>query len=146
MEVKHPAQLLFSDKHPLTDILKMQFEVGERGTLSVWLQASDQFADVDGAHTHTGFTTLFLDTVMGACAIGELKKPQPIATVKLNCNHLSRLKIGEEAWCHATYDGEENSLAFVSAKVVAGEEKRLVATAIGTFMIGTAAKPLEVRK
>ncbi|MEM9279103.1 MAG: hypothetical protein AAGA76_11065, partial [Pseudomonadota bacterium] len=84
----HPAQLLFTDKHPLTAELNMNFHSGNDNTLEVTLSAPESFADRDGLHLHTGFNTLILDTVMGACAIGELKSPTPIATIKLTSNHL----------------------------------------------------------
>ena len=145
MELKHPAQLLFSEKHPLTAILNMVFEGSEARTLTVSLEAPETFADVNGEMLHTGFSTLILDTIMGACAIGELEKLMPIATVKLNCNHLGRARVGEALTCMAIYDGEENGLAYVSGRIVGGPEQRLIAKAVGTFMLGTAAKPLTVK-
>ena len=138
MNQSHPAQLLFTDKHPLTSALNMKFEVPAPQTLTISVKAPESFSDRDGIHVHTGFSTLLLDTVMGSCAIGELKKAQPIATIKLTCNHLARPSIGEQLVCQSTYDGEENGIAYVSGKILAGADHRLIATGIGTFMIGTA--------
>ena len=145
-DIKHPAQLLFTADHPLTKFLDMEFEAADGNSLIVHVSGPASFADADGEHVHTGFNTLFLDTVMGCCAIGELKKPQPIATTKLTCNHLGRAKIGEPIRCKAVWDGENNSIAYVRGEVFAGEPSRMISHAVGTFMIGTATKPLDVKK
>lgn len=142
MADKHPAQILFTDKHPLTAALNMKFEGVIDHTLTVTLKAPESFADQDGVHTHTGFTTLFLDTVMGSSVLGEIENPKSIATIKLTTNHIERPKIGEHLTCEATFEREANEIAYVSGKVFAGLEKRLIATAIGTFMVGTATKSI----
>jgi len=145
-EQKHPAQVLFTDQHPLTAALNMKFEGVVDHTLTVTLRAPESFADHDGTHTHTGFTTLFLDTVMGSCVLGEIENPQSIATIKLTTNHIERPIIGEPLICEATFETENNEIAYVSGKVFAdkktNDEKRLIATAIGTFMVGTATKSI----
>lgn len=120
----------------------MKFEGVIGHTLTVSLKAPTSFADQDGEHTHTGFITLFLDTVMGSCVLGEIENPQSIATIKLTTNHIERPKIGEHLACEATFEREANEIAYVSGKVFAGDEKKLIATAIGTFMIGTATKSI----
>lgn len=141
-EAVHPAQLLFTEKHPLTSELDMRFTPALDQTLTVMVSAPAGFADQDGVHVHTGFNALLLDTVLGSCAIGELQKPQPIATIKLATNHIGRAVVGEDIICQAVYEGEENEIAYVSGKILAGPEKRLVAQAIGTFMIGTTTKSI----
>lgn len=141
-EVLHPAQLLFTEDHPLTSAFHMQFLPMNGKTLTVEVNAPDSFADSGGKLVHTGFNTLLLDTVLGACAIGELEKPQPIATIKLNCTHLYQASIGEALACSATYDGEANGVAYVSGEIRGREDNRLISRALGTFMIGTTTKPL----
>jgi len=44
-EPVHPAQLLFTDKHPLTASLNMAFEVPSKGELWVHVAAPASFAD-----------------------------------------------------------------------------------------------------
>lgn len=141
-EEKHPAQILFTDKHPLTAILNIKFEGVVEQTLTVTVNAPKSFADQDEIHTHSGFSTLFLDTVMGSCVLGEIENPSAIATIKLTANHLGRAKIGENLVCRAKFDGQENEIAYVSATLVAGGTERLIATAIGTFMVGTATRSI----
>jgi len=141
-DTPHPAQLLFTDKHPLTAALDMKFEGVVDHTLTVTVKAPESFADRDGLHTHSAFSTLFLDTVMGSCVLGEMKTMQAVATIKLTTNHIARAKIGDDLICRATLDGIENEIAYVSGRIHTGGEQRLIATAIGTFMTGTATKSI----
>ena len=138
----HPAELLFTDQHPLTADLKMTFHASEDNSLKVTLAAPKSFAENANDTVHTGFNTLLLDTVLGSCAIGELKEPKPIATVKLNVNHMDKAKVGEAIACNATYEAEENEIAYVSGEIRSEEDGRIIAQAIGTFMIGTATKSI----
>jgi len=141
-ETKHPAEHLFSEGHPLTSAMNMTFiPVGENG-LRVELDALSSFADANGRLTHTGFSTLLLDTVLGSCAIGKLEKMQPIATIKLTCNHLHKATVGDPVYCLAEWKGEQNSVSFVSGEIRRQIDDQLLSTAIGTFMIGTTARPL----
>ena len=142
MSELHPAQQLFTDKHPLTAEFNMTFHTVSEHILEVTLDAPRSFTDSDGIHVHPGFHTLILDTVMGACALGELQKPQPIATIKLTSNHIRRIPVCESIKCRAIWDGEENSIAYVRGEILVGESAFTASTAIGTFMIGTTGKPL----
>lgn len=142
-DTKHPAENLFSEGHPLTASLKMRFiSVGENG-LRVELNAPASFADADPLYTHTGFATLLLDTVLGSCAIGKLEQMQPIATIKLTCNHLRKISVGDPIYCLAEWKGEENSVSFISGEICRAADDTVLSNAIGTFMIGTASRPLE---
>ena len=138
---QHPALILFSDKHPLTAELNMKFfPDGERFRIEV--KAPNRFADVDGKTVHTGFSTLLLDTLLGACTLGNLDPPVPIATVKLNCNHLRKARVGEELYCEAVFDGEENEIAYASGEIRRVSDDEVLSTAIGSFMVGSASRPL----
>lgn len=143
MKTRHPAELLFSDQHPLTASFNMEFEDVVDHVLSVKVTAPESFADADGEHAHSGFITLLLDTVMGSCVIGEMDTYQPIATIKLTCNHLEKVKTGRAVTCKATFDGIRKSVAYVRGEVFSGPDNMLVAQAIGTFMVGTRSRPLE---
>ena len=138
----HVAQLLFSDKHPLSSVLNMTFYPAVNHSLRVDVNAPDTFSDTDGIHVHTGYNTLLLDTVLGSCAIGELEKAQPIATVKLSCNHIMRAKINEPLTCKAYFDGAENEMSNVRGEIISRESNRVISHAVATFMIGTTMSPL----
>ncbi len=141
-EPVHPAQLLFTDKHPLTASLNMAFEVPSKGELWVHVAAPASFADESTTHVYSGFNSLLLDTVMGSCAIGELKKMEPIATIKLSCNHVRRASVGEKLTCKAFYDGEENQVIYIRGEIHSNDSGDLISHAIGTFMLGTATKSI----
>ncbi len=143
MTMQHPSQWLFTSKHPLMSSMDIVFDSVDGHVLSVTVTTPQVFArEVGGGIAHTGFTTLFMDTVMGAAVLGELKVMQPIATVKLTTNHLRSAKIGESLVCKARYDGESSDIAYVSGEVYSLADDSLVATAVGSFMIGTTTRPL----
>ena len=146
MNAPHPAQLLFTSKHPLTSALDMKFIGVTDHVLTVTVTAPESFADSGGAQVHSGFSTLFLDTVMGSCVLGELDTFQPIATIKLTCNHLRQPKVGEKLVCKARHEGMEDSVAFVRGEIFSEKGEELISQAIGSFMIGTRARPLEESK
>ena len=146
MTARHPAEILFSSKHPLTSSLDMKFLGVENGTLKVTVTAPNSFGDADGINVHTGFLTLFMDTVMGSCAIGSMDEFQPLATIKLTCNHIRRPRVGEKLMCLATCDSIVDSVIYIRGKIVAdinGETDDIVSHAVGTFMAGTRSRPLE---
>lgn len=142
-EAIHPALHLFTEKHPLTASLNMRFLPENGGDrMKVEVDAPVQFADADGKYVHTGFHTLLLDTVMGSCAIGKLEQLQPIATIKLNCNHMRKVEIGDPLVCIADWTGEENSISYVTGEIRRRSDDAVISNAIGTFMVGTASRPL----
>lgn len=145
-EKRHPAELLFTEKHPLTAALKMKFIPEGVHTLRVELDAPVEFADQDEKHLHSGFATLLLDTVLGSCAIGNLKQMQPIATIKLTCNHIRRIQVEEAIYCRATWQGEENSIAYITGEIRQFSNDAILSNATGTFMIGTASRPLKEKQ
>lgn len=146
MNAPHPAQLLFTSKHPLTSALDMKFIGVTDHVLTVTVTAPQAFADTGEVEVHSGFSTLFLDTVMGSCVLGELEVFQPIATIKLTCNHLRQARVGEKLACKAHFEGIEESVAFVRGEVFSEKTDELISQAIGSFMIGTRARPLEESK
>lgn len=141
-EPVHPAQLLFSDKHPLTAFFGMKFEVPGKNELHVHVDAPESFTDETGIYVHSGFNIVLLDTVMGSCAIGELKKIAPIATIKLSCDHIAKAKPGEKLICKAFYDGEENEVVYIRGEVHSIEQRKIISHAVGTFMVGTATQSI----
>ena len=142
----HPAQILFTEKHPLTAALNMKFHFEDPKHLRVDVAAPAEFADRDGIHVHSGFATLLLDTVLGSCAIGKLEEMKPIATMKLSCNHVRRIQVGEEVQCRATWLGEENTVSFINGDIMRIADETVLSTAVGSFMVGTASRPLSEKK
>jgi len=138
----HPAQVLFTSQHPLTANFDLKFISSNDQVLVVTITTPQDFATANSEDAHTGFSTLMLDTVMGSSVFGEMKTMQPIATIKLTTDHIRQAKIGEKIVCTARFDGEIEEIAYVSAEIRSQADDNLIATALGTFMIGTRNRPL----
>jgi len=144
MNIQHPSQLLFTSKHPLTSDLDITYLDCIDHVLTISVAGSEKFADAEGSNvTHTSFSTLILDTVMGGCVLGELEKMQAIATIKLSVNHLRPAFVGEVMVCKAHYDGVVDDVAHITAQLISQKDGSLIASAVGTFMIGTRSRPLD---
>ncbi len=140
----HLAQLFFSAKHPLLSAFHFEFIRTDRDHLATRLEAPEQFvADETRGELHTGFHTLILDTVMGGTVLGSLEQPQPIATIKLTTQHCGRILVGQTIVCAGALQGVRNGVAYVHGEVRTEPGDELIATAVGTFMIGTRAVPLD---
>lgn len=145
-EAVHPAQLLFTEKHPLTASLDMTFHPESVDVLRVEVEAPKSFAKKDCDTVHTGFHTLLLDTVLGSCAIGKLKTIQPIATIKLSCNHIREVEVGTSLECIATFSAEENSIIYISGDIKRKSDGAIISSALGSFMVGTTSRPLSEKQ
>ena len=97
--------------------------------------------NTDGKSVHSGFSTLLLDTVMGASALASLKQLMPIATIKLTTNHMNTPMIGERLVCIAREQSEVNSVSYQYGELRIAETDELLSSAIGTFMLGTTLTP-----
>lgn len=140
--IDHPAKILFTSQHPLTSKFDLIFISSADSKLVVTITTPQEFATGTNGEAHTAFATLILDTVMGSSVIGEMGELQPIATIKLTTDHIRQPKIGEKIVCTARYDGEVEEIAYVNGEVRSVDDDSLIATAIGTFMIGTRTRPL----
>ena len=137
----HPAQFLFTKDHPLTSRLHMEFTKRVDGVTKVFVDGSAEFADADGESVHSGFSTLILDTVMGASALAGLTQLMPIATIKLTTNHMKKPMIGEKLVCIAHEQSSTNSVSYQYGEIRSAATDELLSSAIGTFMLGTTLTP-----
>ncbi|MFZ1815523.1 MAG: hypothetical protein WBO55_17175 [Rhizobiaceae bacterium] len=146
MEKKHPAELFFSSEHPISSYLNVKLVSASHTELVMSVVAPDSFViDVQTGELHSGFATLMLDTVMGGTVFGGLEVMQPIATAGLTAQHMRRPRRGEQLLCIAQLQGIHRDMAHMNGKLVTGDQKEILSTATGTFMIGTRAKPLGAR-
>jgi len=144
MNIQHPYQFLFSKDHPFTSEFEVEFIGCEDHVLSLSIVTSQKYAKVPGGEiAHTSFSSIFLDTAMGCAVLGELKVMQPIATLNLMVNHHREPIVGEILVCHSKYHGEQKDVANVTAELISAKSNDMVATGIGTFMIGTRSKPVD---
>jgi len=146
MEHVNPAERFFASQHLVNAFLKIRYLGIDGQTLTVELEGAPEFViDAGTGALHTGFATLALDTVMGGAVIGTMDKIQPIATAGLTTQHMRRPQSGEKLVCRASCEGFHSNIAHMTGTLANAETGEVLATAAGTFMIGTRAKPLGTR-
>ena len=139
----HPAKMFFSKGHPLFSIFEVDFVETLPELLVLKFTALEVFSDRENpGHLHSGFSTLILDSVMGGAVMGSLDKLQPIATVNLTTQHTSRPAVDDVVLCSGRVESIENEIAIVTGQVTCAKTKAILASAIGSFMVGTRATPL----
>ncbi len=80
---------------------------------------------------------------MGGAVMGALGNLQPIATINLTTQHLERPVLGDKILCTAHVQRIENQVAVVSGTVTRSQNNEILASAIGSFMIGTRSTPFQ---
>ena len=109
-----------------------------RGEASFNLTPDEDFAD--GEIIHGGVFTILLDTILAYTVWTRLDKFKPIATINLKTDYLSSVTPGTRIICDAICEGIEDDVAYCSGKATCKDTGRLIATAAGTFMVGTKGK------
>ena len=141
----HPAERFFNAGHPINTYLKVRFVGVEAETLTVELVAPDSFmVDPATGEVHRGLATLILDTVMGGAVMGSMETIRPIATAGLTVQHMRRPKRGEKLLCKAHKIGFHSDIAHMTGQLMT-RKGEVLATATGSFMMGTRSKPLGAR-
>jgi len=141
----HPAERFFSAGHPINTYLKVRFVGVEAETLTVELEAPQSFVvDQASGEVHSGLATLILDTVMGGAVMGSMAVIRPIATAGLTVQHLRRPRAGEKLLCKAHKIGFHSDIAHMNGQLMT-RQGEVLATATGSFMMGTRSKPLGAR-
>lgn len=127
-------QAAFTKEHPLfTQMAPKPLRVG-RGELAIRVTPTETF--LDGDSVHPGLMTIVLDTIMGMATWSDLDTFQPLATINLQTDTYSHAKAGEHVICEAICEGIMDDVSIVRGKAKT-EDGRLIATAAGTFMVGT---------
>ena len=142
----HPAKIFFSSAHPLFSIFDMEFVEATPTILSMKFIAQKEFVESEQTgRLHSGFCTLILDSVMGGSVMGSLEKIQPIATINLTTQHSHHALLDDAILCSARVERIEDQVAVATGKVISPKNDELLASAIGSFMIGTRAVPLAAK-
>jgi acyl-coenzyme A thioesterase PaaI-like protein len=127
-------QAAFTQEHPLfSELAPKALRVG-RGEMKIRLTPSETF--LDGADINPGLMTVILDTVMGMVTWTNLDRFQPLATINLQTDTFSHAKAGTNIICEAICEGIMDDVSIVRGRAVS-EDGTLLATAAGTFMVGT---------
>lgn len=127
-------QAAFTQEHPLfTEMAPKPMKVG-RGEIAISVTPTDRF--LDGERIHSGLMTILLDTVMGMVAWTEMEEFQPLATINLQTDTYCHAVPGKSIVTEAICEGIMDSVAICRGKA-SSEDGTLLATAAGTFMVGT---------
>ncbi|MEZ4402612.1 MAG: PaaI family thioesterase [Kofleriaceae bacterium] len=86
---------------------------------------------------HGGAITSLLDGCAGAAVFATLTELQPIATLDLRIDYLRPAEPGRDVVAEATCHHTSKHVAFVRALAFHADDEAPIATAVGTFMIGT---------
>jgi uncharacterized protein (TIGR00369 family) len=86
---------------------------------------------------HGGVITALLDATSGAAVFASLPRMQPIATLDLRIDYLRAAEVGHAVRCHATCYKLTRNVAFTRAVAYHEDEANPIASAVGTFMLGT---------
>lgn len=127
-------QAAFTNEHPLfTQLAPKPLRVG-RGDIAIELTPTETF--LDGETIHPGLMTIILDTVMGIATWSDLDEFQPLATINLQTDTYCHAKPGRKIVCEAICEGIMDDVSIVRGRA-RSDDGTLLATAAGTFMVGT---------
>jgi uncharacterized protein (TIGR00369 family) len=90
---------------------------------------------------HGGAITALLDAASGAAVFAALPQWSPIATLDLRIDYLRAAEVGEAVRCRATCYKVTRNVAFTRAVAYHDDEADPIASAAGTFMLGTKPGP-----
>jgi uncharacterized protein (TIGR00369 family) len=90
---------------------------------------------------HGGVITALLDACSGASVLCSLPRMQPIATLDLRIDYLRPAEAGRDVRARATCYHTSKNVAFTRAIAYHDREDEPIASASGTFMIGTRPGP-----
>lgn len=86
---------------------------------------------------HGGVITAVMDASCGAAVFMALDKPTAMATLDLRIDYLRPASRGETVFTRAECYKVTSNVAFVRCVAYHGDETRLIASAAGSFMLGT---------
>ncbi|WP_109261398.1 PaaI family thioesterase [Hyphobacterium indicum] len=132
------ARQFFTEEHPLFARFHIYpLDVGE-GEVTISAVLDDAFCFRPGSNEiFGGAMAIILDTVLGFSVLTRLKDLVPIATINLRTEYLAKAVSGTKIRCHAHCYSRRDSVAFVRGDITDFETGETLATALGTFMIGT---------
>lgn len=98
---------------------------------------ADLIGDPRTGVLHGGVITSLVDACCGAAVFMKLRRPQPIATLDLRIDYLKPAAPNETVVARAECYKVTHHVAFVRGVAFHGDESCLIASAAGSFMLGT---------
>lgn len=124
----------FENEHPLFAALHPRPLRFGRGEVAVEMTPTETF--IDNGAIHSGLMTIILDTMLGIVTWTMLDEFIPLATINLQTDTYDHAMPGQKIICEALCEGIADDVSITRGKATS-EDGSLIATAAGTFMVGT---------
>ncbi|MBP6630486.1 MAG: hotdog fold thioesterase [Kofleriaceae bacterium] len=129
---------LFAENVPFNRALGLEIlELSEAGALFRLPYHPQLVGNPETGVLHGGVITSLLDACSGSAVFAALPRLVPIATLDLRIDYLRPADPGQAVTARAHCYKVTRNVAFVRAHAFHADEADLIATAAGTFMIGT---------
>lgn len=130
------ARDFLAHEHSLFRSLELQPILIGKGKAEFSMALPASFAGADG-DVHGGLYTIIIDSIFGLCVFTALEEIKPIATINLRTDYIGAIRPGDRAVCAADCEAIRGDVAYVSGRLTAEADGRLLATGAGAFMVGT---------
>lgn len=130
------ARDFLAHEHSLFRSLELQPILIGKGKAEFSMALPASFAGADG-DVHGGLYTIIIDSIFGLCVFTALEEIKPIATINLRTDYIGAIRPGDRAVCAADCEAIRGDVAYVSGRLTAESDGRLLATGAGAFMVGT---------
>lgn len=130
------ARDFLAHEHSLFRSLALKPILIGKGKATFAMDLPEAFAGADGM-VHGGLFTIVIDSIFGLAVFTALEEIKPIATINLRTDYVGSIAPGARALCAAECEAIRGDVAYVSGKLAAESDGRLLATGAGAFMVGT---------
>ena len=135
-EMLRSARDFLAHEHSLFRSLALKPILIGKGKATFAMDLPEAFAGADGM-VHGGLFTIVIDSIFGLAVFSALEEIKPIATINLRTDYVGSIAPGARALCAAECEAIRGDVAYVSGKLTAESDGRLLATGAGAFMVGT---------
>lgn len=135
MPMMEAARQMIEREHGMFAKVQLRATRIARGEASFNLTPTEEFTD--GDFVHGGIFTILLDTILGYTVWTRLDQFTPIATINLKTDYLGSIEPGIRITCSAVCEVIEDDIAYCIGRATCRDSGKLLATAAGTFMVGT---------
>lgn len=130
------AKAFFGTNHALFNMFNINVGAVSNGHAEMSMPFSEQLADRKGA-LHRGALVTLLDTTCGLSIFSSLRSLEPIATIDLRVDFLRSIPAAMGLKAVVDCIGRTDTVSFITGRAFAEESGELLATAAGSFAIGT---------
>lgn len=141
------GRLFVGSSHPLFSQLNMDLiDISKTGVV-VHATIGESFkVSPEGSDANVGALTIILDSIFGLALFAHIQEMNPIATINLKTEYVGSPSVGLELKCNASCFAIEGKIARMRGEICDLKSRKVLATSIGAFMIGTAGPSFFSRK